>query len=125
MDTRGTHIIIDFWDVDSDLLNSEDYVRDAMVEAASQSKATLLHSYFHKFEPSGITGMLVIAESHLSIHTWPQKGYASVDIYTCGDDCFPEEAERVLKEKFAPKKVLDIKIERGKDKLMVSQHRGV
>lgn len=71
-----------------------------MAEAAVACGATIVNSCFHHFNPYGVSGVIVIAESHLTIHTWPEYGYASVDLYTCGDSCDPALAFNYLQEKF-------------------------
>jgi S-adenosylmethionine decarboxylase len=74
-----------------------------MIAAARAAKATIMESAFHRFEPQGVSGTVILAESHLSIHTWPEKGYAAMDFYTCGDHTNPwlacEHAAKVLSAK--------------------------
>ena len=81
----GTHLLVELKDCNPDILNDIKEVQDALVMAARKAKATIVETSFHEFSPFGISGMVVIAESHLSIHTWPEYGYAAVDIFTCGD----------------------------------------
>jgi S-adenosylmethionine decarboxylase len=88
-------------------------VTDAMVSAARQSKATVVDVSFHEFNPFGLSGMVVIAESHLAIHTWPEYNYAAVDIFTCGDLIQPEVAARYLIERFGCKNPSMVEIKRG------------
>ena len=84
-----------------------------MVSAAKEAKATIVEISFHKFSPFGISGVVVIAESHLSIHTWPEYAYAAVDIFTCGDALKPEIAARHLIQRFQSKDPSIIEMKRG------------
>ena len=84
MKTIGRHLIAEYYDCDSHVLDDVDTVRGAMLDAATAVGATVIGEAFHRFEPQGLSGTVVIAESHLSIHTWPENGYVAVDIYTCG-----------------------------------------
>ncbi len=84
MKTIGRHVIAELYGCASDTLNSIDDIRTFMRQAAELVGATVVGETFHRFAPQGISGSIVIAESHLSIHTWPESGYVSVDIYTCG-----------------------------------------
>ncbi len=84
MKTIGRHLIAEFYGCEAALLNEVDELRRVMVHAARLVGATVLGETFHSFSPQGASGTVVIAESHLSVHTWPEKGYVAVDIYTCG-----------------------------------------
>jgi S-adenosylmethionine decarboxylase len=84
------------------MLDSIKEVREALLRAATRAKATVLGNSFHQFSPQGVSGVVVIAESHLSIHTWPELGYAAVDVFTCGDHAMPHRAAEFLVEAFAP-----------------------
>lgn len=92
----GIHYILELKDCAPELLDNETFVRDAIAEAASAAHATLLTLSSHKFEPQGVTALGLLAESHISIHTWPEAGYAAVDIFTCGPDCKPQLAGEYL-----------------------------
>ncbi len=83
------------------------------MSAAKQAKATIIDFSFHEFSPYGISGMVVIAESHLSIHTWPEYGYAAVDIFTCGDVIKPEVAADYLIKRFESKSPSIVEMKRG------------
>lgn len=85
MKTIGRHVIAEFYDCDRVLLDDCPGIRGAMLDAARFIKATIVGESFHKFAPQGVSGTVVIAESHLSVHTWPENGYVAVDIYTCGN----------------------------------------
>ncbi len=113
MHALGKHLLVELRDCDPEILKSLDNVRNAMVSAAKKAKATIIDVSFHEFSPFGISGMVVIAESHLSIHTWPEYGYAAVDIFTCGDIIKPEVAAQFLIEKFRCKNPSVVEIKRG------------
>ncbi len=84
-----------------------------MVSAAKEAKATIVETSFHKFNPFGISGVVVIAESHISIHTWPEYGYAAIDIFTCGEVLKPEVAASYLIDKFQSKDPSIVEMKRG------------
>tara|TARA_Y100001968_G_scaffold320965_1_gene354652 strand:- start:178 stop:618 length:441 start_codon:yes stop_codon:yes gene_type:complete len=84
VETIGRHLIAEYYGCDFNAINNVEYVRNHMCEAAIKIGATVLGEKFHQFSPQGVSGTVVIAESHLSIHTWPEKGYVAVDIFTCG-----------------------------------------
>ncbi|MFN7900924.1 MAG: adenosylmethionine decarboxylase [Synechococcaceae cyanobacterium] len=92
----GKHCILELYDCDSSKLNDEAFLRDTITDAAKRADATLLNLMTHRFEPQGVTGLALLAESHISIHTWPEAGYAAVDVFTCGDHTMPERACQVL-----------------------------
>jgi S-adenosylmethionine decarboxylase len=88
-------------------------VKEIMLAAAKEAKATIINQDFHEFEPFGVSGVVVIAESHLTIHTWPEYGYAAVDIFTCGDLLQPEKAVAYLVKEFECKNPSVVEIKRG------------
>gem|GEM_PF-199520 len=96
----GKHLLAEFFDCTPNVLNNNALVEQLMTEAAVACGATIVESAFHHFNPYGVSGVIVIAESHLTIHTWPEYGYASVDLYTCGDSCDPAVAFNYLQSKF-------------------------
>ena len=100
MHALGTHLLVDLRDCNIDAIRDLEFVKDSLVQAAKAASATVVDVSFHEFNPFGISGMVVIAESHLSIHTWPEYGYAAVDIFTCGDLIKPETAAAYLIERF-------------------------
>lgn len=98
----GSHLLIDFWGMK---YFDIDYIQKSIEEAAIKAKATVLYSYYHPFgNDYGMSGVTVLAESHISIHTWPEKEFAAIDIFMCGD-CDPEVALSHLVEKFNPSRV--------------------
>ena len=97
-DMVGKHCILELYDCDQSRLDDEAFLRTAITTAAKRAGATLLNLITHRFEPQGVTGLALLAESHISIHTWPENGYAAVDVFTCGDHTMPEQACRVMSE---------------------------
>lgn len=95
--TYGRHVTMDLREVSFDKLNDVHYLRGVMVEAAERCGATIVGENFVEFDPQGVTGVLVLSESHLSIHTYPEEGFAAVDCYTCGQTVDPEIACDYLK----------------------------
>ena len=90
--TYGRHVAMDLREVPFDKLNDVEFLKSAMVEAVNRCGATIVGENFIKFNPQGVTGVLVLSESHLSIHTYPEVGFAAVDCYTCGTTVDPEVA---------------------------------
>lgn len=90
-----------------------------MKKATYESGATIVSDYFFKFQPLGVSGVIVIAESHLSIHTWPEAGYASIDFYSCGNRIQQQIAIDMLIKKWKPSKINKVELERGKEKICV------
>ncbi len=97
-DMVGKHCILELYDCDSSKLDDEAFLRTTITTAAKRAGATLLNLITHRFEPQGVTGLALLAESHISIHTWPESGYAAVDVFTCGDHTMPEKACAVLRD---------------------------
>ena len=99
MNALGKHLLLELKDCDREVLNDLSFLRDMLATAASEAGATVLGESFHQFNPHGVSGVVIIAESHLFIHTWPECSYAAVDIFTCGDSVQPEKAaQRVIRE---------------------------
>lgn len=107
----GRHIIAEFTGCTH--LNDSEILEPVLREAAVAAGATVLSVTVHTFEPFGMTGVAVLQESHISVHTWPEYGYVSIDIYTCGERLRLDEALKVLKDFFLPKKVQAVSITRG------------
>ena len=101
MENLGKHCTLELYGANENQLNDLEFIDDVLRKAALSSGATILDSVFHKFSPQGITMLLLLAESHVSIHTWPEKKCAAVDIYTCGD-CDPQKAVFYIIEAFNP-----------------------
>ncbi|ARK31688.1 adenosylmethionine decarboxylase [Halalkalibacter krulwichiae] len=85
MDTMGRHVIAELWGCNVEKLNNMSYIEQVFVDAALKSGAEVREVAFHKFAPHGVSGVVIISESHLTIHSFPEHGYASIDVYTCGD----------------------------------------
>ena len=113
MNALGRHLLVELYGCDKEALNNLDFLRKVMVDAAIQSGAVVLGDSFHRFAPQGVSGVVIIAESHLSIHTWPEYGYAAVDVFTCGTTVQPEKAARVLIEKLGSGNHSIVEIPRG------------
>jgi S-adenosylmethionine decarboxylase len=109
----GTHLLLELRDCNPTTLTKLEFVRETLKNAALEAKATIVEVAFHEFSPFGISGMVVIAESHLAIHTWPEYGYAAVDVFTCGDLIDPKVAAKFLIEKFQSKNPSLIEMKRG------------
>ncbi|MEW9667747.1 adenosylmethionine decarboxylase [Ammoniphilus sp. 3BR4] len=111
--TFGRHVAIDTWGVDFDLLNNAELLQHHMVEAAEACGATVLSVQSKQFDPQGATVLVLLSESHLSIHTYPERGFAALDCYTCGDTVDPEVAIEYLVKILNPEKAYARKIIRG------------
>lgn len=85
----GRHILVEYYNCDKNILKDHALIEKYMKEAAVAANATIVTSCFHKFNPWGVSGAVIIQESHLTIHTWPEYGYAAVDVFTCGDTVNP------------------------------------
>ncbi len=109
----GRHLIVDLHDVPGALLADLALVKATLIKATKAAKATLLNIDLHHFEPNGgISGVAVLAESHISIHTWPERGYAAIDAFMCGE-ARPERAITVLKQAFKPGNMQVTELKRG------------
>ena len=96
MNALGTQLLLELKNCNRDLLDNLPYIRSALLEAAEKTGATVIGESFHQFSPQGVTGVVAIAESHLCIHTWPEYGYAAVDIFTCGERFQPRKAAELV-----------------------------
>lgn len=107
----GAHLIIDLYDAKK--LDDLGHIEAALRQCVDAAGATLLHIHLHYFEPNGgVSGVAVLAESHISIHTWPENGYAALDVFMCGD-AKPEACVPVLRKAFKPKKIAVSELLRG------------
>ncbi|HEX3179251.1 MAG TPA: adenosylmethionine decarboxylase [Methylomirabilota bacterium] len=113
LNALGRHLLLELFDCDPDAITNLEAVKTALVEAAKRAQATIVDVVFHEFNPFGISGVVVIAESHLSIHTWPEYRYAAVDIFSCGDVLNPEVAANYLVEQFAAERTSVVDVQRG------------
>ena len=108
----GKHLILELYDCDHCKLDDEAFVRTTLGIAAKLAGATLINLITHRFEPQGVTGLALLAESHISIHTWPEIGYAAIDVFTCGNHTMPEEACKELEKEFSAQKSILQNIQR-------------
>ena len=96
----GRHCILELYQCDHAKLNDEAFIRTTITSSVKIAGATLINLVTHSFKPQGVTGLALLAESHISIHTWPEIGYAAIDVFTCGDHTMPEKACKLLFKEF-------------------------
>jgi len=125
VDYLGRQVTVDFFDCDKSVLNDPEKIETIMVAAAKAGKATVVKSLFHKFNPYGVSGVVVIAESHLAIHTWPEYGFASVDVFTCGPVVDPRVCQRHLAKDLCSKRSEYHEFKRGILRLEKLTHKSV
>ena len=112
MKFAGMHLLVDLWEASN--LSDPALIEGALRDAALTAGATILHSHFHHFSPNGgVSGVVVLAESHISIHTWPERDFAAVDIFMCGA-CNPHQSLPVLEKAFAAGRVVVEEQRRGR-----------
>jgi S-adenosylmethionine decarboxylase len=109
----GRHILAEIYGCSYDILNDVELVEEVMINAALEAGAEVREFVFHKFSPQGVSGVVVISESHLTIHTWPELGYAAVDVFTCGNKVNPWDACNYLVEKFQASNMNATEVKRG------------
>ncbi|MCS7249590.1 MAG: adenosylmethionine decarboxylase [candidate division WOR-3 bacterium] len=102
---KTVHIVADFYGIRKDIISHMKPVKKILREAIEKAKLSVIGSRFFQFNPHGVTGIFLLKESHVSIHTWPEYGYAAIDIFTCKDDESAFIAYNYLLEKLKPKKV--------------------
>ncbi|MDC0231078.1 polyamine aminopropyltransferase [Aureispira] len=117
-DALGRHILVEFFGCSASILNDVICIEEAMVSAAKTANATVINSTFHHFSPYGVSGVVVIQESHLAIHAWPEYQYAAVDIFTCGNEVQPWVAYDFLKQAFEASHGSSMEIKRGQIELL-------
>ena len=115
----GRHIIAELYECDIEKIDDVSFVEKSMLAAADKAGATVINSTFHHFSPLGVSGVIVIQESHFSIHCWPEYAYASIDIYTCGDTIDPWVAYEYLKNDFEAAHGSTIELNRGQSNLLL------
>ncbi len=114
MDLNGQHLIIDAFECDEDILNDEELLKTLLINTVNELGMEILSTHFHSFSPQGVTGVIGISTSHFSIHTWPEHGYAALDLYTCGN----QNLWTILKElliKFKARRACVYEVSRGED----------
>ena len=114
MYTPGRHILSEFHESDRDIFGDPQRIKNLMNKAACVSGASILRSVFQRFDPHGVSGVVVIAESHIAVHTWPEYGYAAVDLVTRSERIDPWKAHRLLKNGLAAQSVSSKELRRGK-----------
>ncbi|SFM07742.1 adenosylmethionine decarboxylase proenzyme [Gracilibacillus orientalis] len=113
MDTMGRHVIAELWECNIEMLNDMDRLEKIFVNAALKAGAEVREVAFHKFAPFGVSGVVIISESHLTIHSFPEHGYASIDVYTCGDIIDPNVAVAYIEEQLEAKSTEKLEVPRG------------
>jgi S-adenosylmethionine decarboxylase len=99
----GGHLLLDLWEASN--LTDPEVIERALCDAARAASATILHAHFHQFgEGGGVSGVVVLAESHISIHTWPERAFAAIDVFMCGA-CDPMKTLPVIREAFSPGRI--------------------
>ncbi|MBD5780954.1 adenosylmethionine decarboxylase [Pelagicoccus sp. NFK12] len=109
----GTHILLELNQCPAALLLEKDTLETALVQSAEAAGATVVKPIFHQFSPHGLSGVVVIAESHIAVHTWPEHSYAAIDIFTCGDPVIASRIQAEIEKRFAPAQVSGQTITRG------------
>ncbi|MBX6353892.1 MAG: S-adenosylmethionine decarboxylase proenzyme [Thermoflavifilum sp.] len=113
MDTMGRHVIAELWGCPAERLNDLQSIERIMVNAALEAGAEVREVAFHKFAPQGVSGVVIISESHLTIHSFPEHGYASIDVYTCGDRIDPNIACDYITKALGATRLESIEVPRG------------
>lgn len=114
---KSVHLLVEFWGCNRSTLNDHDLLVTSIEKAAKESNATVLNISSHQFSPEGVTIIALLAESHLSIHTWPEYHYAAIDVFTCGDKMKPHKTIEILEELLRPE-ISDVQeVNRGMKKV--------
>ncbi|MEW5922100.1 MAG: adenosylmethionine decarboxylase [Bacillota bacterium] len=121
MRALGRHVLAELYGCAPDILDDTTKIEEAMVNAALEAGAEIREVIFHEFCPQGVSGVVVISESHLAIHTWPEYGYAAVDVFTCGSTVDPWVSCQYLKKQFQAKRMAAKEITRGIFEFEMSQ----
>ncbi|SDN05930.1 adenosylmethionine decarboxylase [Sediminibacillus halophilus] len=125
MDTMGRHVIAELWECNIDKLNDMGLIEKIFVNAALKAGAEIREVAFHKFAPYGVSGVVIISESHLTIHSFPEHGYASIDVYTCGDVIDPNVAAEYIAESLESNRSEKVEVPRGMGPVEVSQFKAL
>ncbi len=120
----GNHVISEAFECNSDYLNDEDKIKEILTKAAEVAGTDLRKIMVEKFAPYGITAVAIVSESHLSIHSWPELGYAAIDVFTCGDNSNPKAASEYIAEQLESTFVTCNEIKRGVILHMSSHRKG-
>jgi S-adenosylmethionine decarboxylase len=109
----GDHYLVDLHDCDAALIGAVKPTEEALLSAAKRCGSTIIEYHFHQFMPHGVSGVILIAESHFSVHTWPEDGFVAVDVFRSGEVMQPDVAIRLLEEAFSAGRVDVMKVTRG------------
>jgi S-adenosylmethionine decarboxylase len=109
----GRHLIVEFYGCSRELVDDVEFLKKALEESVVKAGGNIVGRLFHRFKPQGVTGIIAISESHVSIHTWPENGYVALDAFTCGNEMDPWIVYRELLARIRPKKVKVIELKRG------------
>jgi len=109
----GRHLLLELKICNKEVLDDLDYLRECLYEAAIQSGATVVGESFYHFSPQGVSGVVNIAESHIAVHTWPEYGYAAIDVFTCGTNVDPEKAAKLIVQRLGAQSHSLIELRRG------------
>ncbi len=116
----GRQILVDLYDCDTDCLNHVEVIKTILIEVADSINTNVIDSSFHEFSPCGVSGVLIISESHIAIHTWPELGFAAVDVFTCGDRLNPDLIQSEFGRRFGAKRSEKQIIYRGNERMKQS-----
>ena len=122
---QSKHLLLELYRCDCEKLNDESFLRCTLNRAAKLAKATVLNLMSNKFEPQGVTAIALLAESHISIHTWPESNYSAVDIFTCGQNMMPEQASQYFIESLMAEEHYLRIIERNPPEAVLKEIRSV
>ncbi|WGK68481.1 adenosylmethionine decarboxylase [Candidatus Haliotispira prima] len=111
--TLGHHVLVEMYRCDEKALNDPKFLEKVLCEAAGLAGATIVTQAFHQFNPHGVSGVVVISESHLTIHTWPEHGYASLDLYTCGNSTDTHKAFNYIRSELGARHTSTVELRRG------------
>ncbi|PYZ93723.1 S-adenosylmethionine decarboxylase proenzyme [Salipaludibacillus keqinensis] len=125
METMGRHIIAELWGCAVDKLNNLQYIEQVFIDAAHLAGAEVVKVAFHLFAPQGISGVVIISESHLTIHSFPEHGYASIDVYTCGVRMDPNVAVSYIAKSLEAKSSEMIELPRGMGEIQIRTRRAL
>jgi S-adenosylmethionine decarboxylase len=113
LNALGKHLLLELKDCNKEVLDDLNFLKDALLSAAEEAGATVVGESFHQFAPQGVSGTVIIAESHIFLHTWPEYGYAAVDIFTCGDTVKTDVAAELLIKRLEARDPTIIEVKRG------------
>lgn len=113
MKSLGKQLVLELFGCPATLLDDPKHVANSMLAAVERSGATMIQPFFHQFAPQGVSGVVIISESHFAIHTWPEYGYAAVDVFTCGEDIDMGVAAASLKKDFKAESMQKMLLSRG------------